>query len=103
MSQRLKFDIITCSGELRKAIRANMEAYSVCPFRLSAKLSIGYERFRLYLNTTDPRHVRANIKHDEMIKICQEVGISFKLLVVKDNEPTIDFDITKNSRKYGKD
>ena len=97
---RLKFDILLCSGELRKAIRENMDMNNICPFRLSAKLRIGYERFRLYLNTTDPRKSTLNIKHEEMIRLCKEVGISFKLVIVKENEPEIDFHITRKSKKY---
>lgn len=77
------FDLIVCSQELKKEIKARIDKLEISLFRLCDQLDLKYEFVKRWMNMTDPVNANQRMKQWQVIKLADSLGISIRITVVK--------------------
>ena len=77
-----KFDIITCSQELKKLIQGRLAELRVSLFKLCEQLDFKYEHVRLWMNIADPINNNQRLKQWQVIRLADSLGIDIRVTIV---------------------
>lgn len=80
--QQRKFDLITCSQELRKVIKGRIEELSVSMHDLCSQIGINYRFVQSWMNITDPAQNSQPMSQWDVIQLAEALGIDIRVTIV---------------------